>query len=90
MSARAGMVEIIAELRALGAAGTADFSIAGISYFTDDQLQDILDQHRRDWTHIPLIAQSTQTNGTTYYYDYFIPPELGKTWEREEIGRAHV
>jgi len=89
MSARAGMAEIIAELRALGAAGTADFSIAGVAYFTDDQLQAILDQHRQDWTAIPLIAQSYQENGTTYYYDYFIPPDLGKFWEREASGTAY-
>ena len=41
--ARTGMDNLITRLRGLTNAGTADFSIAGTSYFTDNQLQDVLD-----------------------------------------------
>jgi len=43
MAARTGMTNLITRLRAMTNAGTVDFSIAGTSYFDDDQLQDVLD-----------------------------------------------
>ncbi len=45
MAAREGMANLIKRLRVLTQAGTADFSVAGESYFTDNQLQDRLDAH---------------------------------------------
>lgn len=89
MTARAGMTEIVAELRALCAAGTADYTIAGVAYWTDDQIQAVLDQHRSDWVMHPLFAQAKQVDGTTYTYDYFIPSALGGPWEREASGSAY-
>ena len=41
--ARTGMSNLITRLRVMTNAGTADFSLAGVSYFDDDQLQDLLD-----------------------------------------------
>lgn len=50
--ARSGMAALITELRGLVEAGTADYSIIGsagtTNYWADDQLQDVLDVHRRD------------------------------------------
>lgn len=71
MAARTGMTEIIKDLRALTNAGTADYSIAGAAYWSDDQLQDILDTNREDLyfidTHaIPRIG----VGGTPLYYRY--------------------
>lgn len=40
---RTGMMNLVERLRALTNAGTADFTIAGQSYFSDDHLQDVLD-----------------------------------------------
>ena len=37
------MSNLITRLRALSSAGTADHTLAGASYFTDQQLQDVLD-----------------------------------------------
>lgn len=49
MSARAGMSNLITRLRAMTNAGTADYTLAGGTFWTDDQLQDTLD--RRQWRH---------------------------------------
>lgn len=43
MVARTGMSNLITRLRVMTNAGTADFSLAGVTYFDDDQLQDLLD-----------------------------------------------
>ena len=37
--ARAGMANLITEMRVLCQAGTADYSVAGVAYFSDDQIQ---------------------------------------------------
>ena len=42
---RAGMAYIIDELRGMCEAGTADYTVAGSAYWTDDQLQTILDDN---------------------------------------------
>jgi hypothetical protein len=39
------MGNLITRLRVLTQAGTADFSVAGVTYFTDNQLEDRLDAH---------------------------------------------
>jgi len=44
MTARDGMTNIIATLRAWTEAGTADYSVAGTTYWDDGQLQDTLDR----------------------------------------------
>ena len=41
--AREGMANLITRLRSLCQAGTADYSLAGVTYWTDNQMQDHLD-----------------------------------------------
>jgi hypothetical protein len=43
MAVRDGMSNLIGRLRALTNAGTADHSLAGVDYFSDQHLQDVLD-----------------------------------------------
>lgn len=43
MAARTGMANLITRLRSLCQAGTADYTLAGVSYWSDAQLQDRLD-----------------------------------------------
>lgn len=71
MSARAGMTELIARLRAMTASGTADYSVGTVIYWVDDQLQDILDQNRRDFRREPLQPEPTYDAGNVRYYDYY-------------------
>ena len=46
MAARAGIQYLIDEVRRLSGAGTAEYSVGTVSYFTDDQIQRILDSRR--------------------------------------------
>ena len=69
MTARAGMAAIITRLRGMTSAGTADYSIAGTTYWTDDQLQERLDRQRREVRQLTLEA--IPEYGATYrYVDY--------------------
>ncbi len=45
MAARTGMANLITRLRALSNAGTADYTTAGETYFTDNHLQEMLDSN---------------------------------------------
>lgn len=71
MTARTGLTNIITELRGLTEAGTADYTIAGSSYWSDDHLQDVLDVYRRDVIFEQLQMYPTQiTGGSISYQDY--------------------
>jgi hypothetical protein len=63
------MAETVAELRLLTQAGTADYLVSGVSYWTDEQMQRILDNHRTDlkWNEMTAIQE-----GDSAYYDYSI------------------
>ncbi len=79
MAVRAGMSNPIARLREMGQASTADFTLSGTAYWTDAQLQDILDSFRQDIFAVALEARSTlDTGGTARYYDYYFEPGV---WE---------
>ncbi len=69
-SMRAGMADIIAELRGLTDTGYDDYKIAGVSYWSDKHLQDYLDRYRTDFIEEDLYAVQQYRNGTTYYNEY--------------------
>lgn len=71
--ARNGMAYLITELRGLAEAGTADYSLGASTYWSDDQLQNILDQHRTDVQYQSLRVFATQIiggGGSVAYQDY--------------------
>jgi hypothetical protein len=71
MSARSGMANIILTLRGLCDASTADATIGTVAYWSDNQLQDILDMHRIDIWREPLaIIETYAGSGTIQYLDY--------------------
>lgn len=72
--ARTGMANPILKLRQLANAGTADYALAGVTFWSDDQLQTILDQHREDIFSQQLESVSTVSGGTSYSYDYYSTP----------------
>ena len=45
--ARSGMQTLIDDLRENGDVGTAEYTVGTTTYYTDDQLQDLLDRRRR-------------------------------------------
>lgn len=69
--ARNTMATIIAELRSRCAAGLSDYTIAGVTYHTDDQLQTVADRHRMVIHRERLTQQPIYNNGTALYYDYY-------------------
>jgi len=55
MAARTGMNDLITELRGMTNAGSADTTIAGTAYWSDNQLQAILDRNRFDQDRLQLV-----------------------------------
>jgi len=70
--ARSGMDNLIAQLRAFTNAGTADYTISTVTYWTDDQLQIVLDRHRNDVYREMLFSTPRYTGGgSVEYLDYY-------------------
>lgn len=84
--ARATMAEIIEEVRRLANAGTADTALAGVTYWTDDQLQEIVERHGREFRRVTLSPLSTYVDGATEYKDYPMPIHDDYRIEREGSG----
>jgi hypothetical protein len=68
MGVRAGMANLLERLRSLTHAGTADFSIDDVSYFSDSQLQDILDSNVTFMNDEPLTWQTDVVGGGSIEY----------------------
>lgn len=69
--ARTGMTALITELRGLTETSISDYTINGTEYWGNDQLQDILDIHRKDVVFEELARYPTQiTGGSLSYKDY--------------------
>lgn len=81
MAARAGMTNLIARLRQMCEAGSADYILAGKTYWSDDDLQARLDEHRRRVIGTALIVRPTYEMGEYVYERYEIPREVGNTVE---------
>jgi len=74
MAARTGMANLILRLRHEAQAGTADYTLGGETYWTDDHLEDILDARRVDLWDFELMRYATyDAGGTVVYHDYFAP-----------------
>lgn len=85
MAARVGMANLINRLRALCNAGTADTTVAGTTFWSDDQLQDRLDETRIEWRSMALEAIPTADN-PHQYFDYAFPAVVGKYFEEAGTG----
>lgn len=72
MAARTSMSDLISTLRGLTGAGTADYSITGgTTYWSDEQLQAVLDRHVSQIKQERLEASPTiESGGAVSYYDY--------------------
>jgi len=74
--ARAGMADLIRQLRINGAAGATDENVNGILYWTDDQLEDILDRYSSDVNDIQLVTYSRMESGVTVWKTYYLPASV--------------
>jgi hypothetical protein len=73
MAAREGMTNLLLRLRSMTSAGTADYALAGVTYWTDNHLQDRLDNCRVDLNRVPLSYEAEYDGGTAIYKDYYAP-----------------
>ena len=75
--ARTTMAYLIEELRGMGNAGTADFTVGTVSYWSDDQLQNILDRRRYDVYREELqMIPKHIGSGTVEYYEHMSRYEM--------------
>ncbi len=71
MTARTTMANIIQSVRALAAIGTADYSVGTVPYWSDEQIQAVLDRNRLDFSSHPLQAlREVDSGGTVRYYTF--------------------
>jgi hypothetical protein len=68
VGARAGMATLIQQVRALTAAGTAEYTVGTVSYWTDGQIEQVLDRHRVDIFRERLERQPTYDGSGTVTY----------------------
>ena len=68
--ARSGMSDVVSDLRACTAAGINDYTIAGLPYWSDAQLQNILDKHCVSVVDEELQPIDTMNNGTVLWLEY--------------------
>ena len=61
---RAGMQNLINRVRAITGAGQTEYTIGDLTYWTDNDLQDILDGNARHVVDLPLAWQPQQVSGT--------------------------
>jgi len=92
-TARSGMGDIISQLRAMCGAGVNDYVIAGNPYWSDAQLQTILDKHRFDGYSqeiLPVMEMSTGVLSTTRYYigNHNIESGTGVFWIADSVGNT--
>ena len=73
MTARTGMTDLIASLRGMTNAGTADYTIGSTAYWSDDQLQDKLDAHRLDFYSEELPCITAIEGGLVVYKTFRSP-----------------
>lgn len=87
MAARAGMASIITQVRQLASVGTADYSAAGTAFWSDDQLQTILDRVRVEvWDEPVAYVSQVNSGGTTIYTEYRMP----WTWLEQTTGGTSI
>jgi len=73
MTVRDTMTELISDLRALTDAGVSDYTVGGMTYWSDQQLQDVLDGRCVALRFVEMEAQSDYANGAYTYTEYTLP-----------------
>jgi len=76
--ARATMSDMLATLRGMTNAGTADYSVGTVTYWTDDQLQAALDRNRKEVIRLSVSPLVEYDGGTVSYTRY---PTNTMYWE---------
>ena len=71
MAARSGMAQLIADVRLMADAGESEHSVGGRTYYTDDDIQRYLDQHRENIYREYLRNEPEYGSGSAEYHYYY-------------------
>jgi len=82
---RSGMSNLINRVRQATSAGTADYTVNGVSYWADDDIEDVLDSNSRLLIDTPLIWREQNISGTS---NYIIAQSMYRDFEGAESGTA--
>ncbi len=85
MAIRDGMGNLVARVRQATAAGTAEYTAGTVSYWSDDDLEDVLDGNSRMLIDTPLIWQVQNISGTS---NYIIAQSGWRDFEEAASGTA--
>jgi hypothetical protein len=83
---RTGMRYLVRRLREMTEAGLQDYELAGVTYWTDDTLEDILDEKRTRQEDVALTARPEYISSVDIYKRYEIPWSMGHALEGTEGG----
>lgn len=83
------MTSIITELRQMTNTSPSDYTINGVDYWTDDQIQDIADRSRNIVRGLRLKTMPTYINGSYQYTEYVIPLSLALRIEGDSAFRLY-
>lgn len=73
MAVRTGMADLITRVRQMCNIGTASYSGAGTTFYSDQQIQDHLDRHSTHLNYIPLRSEPEyNSGGTLEYHDFYV------------------
>jgi hypothetical protein len=68
--ARTGMANLILQIRRRCNVATDSYTLGGTAYFSDDQIEEILDRHRESVRQYPLDVDPVYVDGAHQYLDY--------------------
>jgi hypothetical protein len=85
MAARDGMGNLITRLRGMTETTASDYTLGSETYWSDDQLQDLLDTYRTDFERVALRSVTEYVDGDSLYYDYYTPVGTGN-FEEVDTG----
>ena len=72
MAVRATMATLISTLRGRTNVSTSDITISGVTYWSDQQLQDILDETKQYFS-VNLESLGEMSDGSVVYLNWRIP-----------------
>ncbi len=74
MTIRTGMITLVSTARGMANAGTAEWTVAGesstVSYWSDEEIQRVLDRHKVEYIHADLQPIVTYSGGAIVYTQY--------------------
>lgn len=86
------MSDLVQTVRELSNAGTNEFTVGTVVYFSDDHIQAALDNNRRDFQFMPMEVNPEQAVGSVVYKEFRTEPytESGTLFYLQTAGGSAV